>query len=262
MTARVSAVLEIEVTAARPLSPSIATATPPMAVISGIPAASSEPSVTVRTTRAMIRPMMSLLPVLGALADRAAPPALTASVLLFAALLRFVSAVTELFCRSPEVTRYSTVAMPVSPSGVTCCDAWGEMTAATCGALAAWASVRSMSAALAGLASVVPSVAWKTSCALVPAAAGKSCCTWSSAVCDWEPGMVNVLSSVPPDTFAPAAPATSTSSHSATTSHRCAKHQRAIACKTLDIGQSLPLDGGTRVVVPRRAHARAFICQH
>jgi len=60
---------------------------------------------------------------------------------------------------------------------------------------------------LAALLIELPSRAAKTSWALVPAATGKSFCTWFSAVCDCEPGMVKLLLSWPPLIFTPAAEA-------------------------------------------------------
>ena len=146
-----------------------------------------------------------------------------------------VSAVSEALLRLLALTGYCTVAIPVLSSGVIRCEPCGEMTAVTWGAVAALSSVSLRAAALAGLASVVPSVAWKMSWALVPPAAGKSCCTWSSAVWDCEPGMVNVLSSWPPAALAPSAPATITRSQIETTSHLCAKHARPSLYRTFDI---------------------------
>jgi hypothetical protein len=81
-------------------------------------------------------------------------------------------------------------------------------------------SARWIARALAGLFTVVTPRAWKTSCALVPPESGKSCFTWFSAVCDCEPGIVNVLSSWPPPSFMPAPAPASTRTHIASTSHR------------------------------------------
>jgi hypothetical protein len=98
-------------------------------------------------------------------------------VLLSAALAMLPSASSVPLSRSDALTRYSTVAIAVLPSLVTRCDFCGGTTAATCGAAAALASAWLIAAALAGLFTVVPPVAAKTSWALVPPAAGKSCRT-------------------------------------------------------------------------------------
>ena len=55
------------------------------------------------------------------------------------------------------------------------------------------------------------------------------------AVCDCEPGMVNVLSSWPPASFAPTPAVASRISQIATTSHLWAKHARPIRYSTPDI---------------------------
>jgi hypothetical protein len=61
ITARVTAVFEIDSAAARPCRVRTDTATPVSAVSSGMPAASSEARATARTTKAISRPVTSLL---------------------------------------------------------------------------------------------------------------------------------------------------------------------------------------------------------
>src|SRR6185437_6992409 len=200
-----------------------------------MPAATSEARATASTANAISRPVTSLLPDPLDRDEKACPPGCTDSVLLSAALAMLLSALSVPLSRPDALTLYCTVAIAVVPSLVTRCDLSGGMTAATCGAAAAFDSARLIAAALAGLVTVVPPRAAKTSWALVPPAAGKSFFTWSSAVCDGEPGMVKVLSSWPPLIFMPAPAAMTTSSQVTTTSQRWAKHERPTRYRTLDI---------------------------
>ena len=227
--------LETDSAAARPCRLSTDTATPVRAVSSGMPAATSEARATARTAKAISRPVASLLPDPLDSDEKACPPTCTDSVLLSAALAMLLSASSVPLSRSAALTRYSTVPISVVPSLVTRCDFSAGMTAATCGAAAAFDSAWLIAAALAGLVTVVPPRAAKTSWALVPPAIGKSRRTWSSAVCDCEPGMVNVLSSWPPPIFMPTPAATTTSSQTVTTSHLWAKHARPIRYSIRDI---------------------------
>jgi hypothetical protein len=228
-------VFETDSAAARPCRVSTDTATPVSAVSSGMPAAASEARATASTANAISRPVTSLLPDPLDRDEKACPPGCTDSVLLSAASAMVLSASSVPASRPDALTRYWTVAIAVVPSLVTRCDFCGGKTAATCGAAAAFDSAWLIAAALAVLVTVVPPRAAKTSWALVPPAAGKSVFTWSSAVCDGEPGMVKVLSSWPPPIFMPAPAAASTTSQTATTSHLRAKHARPIRYRTPDI---------------------------
>lgn len=102
--ARDGAVLEMVSTPVSADRPSRVMATPAIAVSSGMPAANSEPNVTVSTTRATATPMSSLVcPVLWLL-PYADPPTSTVSPASFAGWVVFSSEVRLSSCSSARVT--------------------------------------------------------------------------------------------------------------------------------------------------------------
>jgi hypothetical protein len=90
------------------------------------------------------------------------------------------------------------VASAALPSGLIAELSNGLTTEATCGARPAAATTCWMAAAFAGSATVEPSGATKTICALMPAVPGEAWSSWSSASWDSEPGIVNSSSKEPP----------------------------------------------------------------
>ncbi len=122
--------------------------------------------------------------------------------------------------RPVRLTEYCTCPSAVLRSGETDLDVSGFTTAVTCGAWAASAMVALMAAAYCGSVTRCPAGATKTSCALVPDAAGKDPAMLSRACWDWEPGMVNSLSVEPPKANTQAATAARTVSQAASTARR------------------------------------------
>ncbi len=140
-------------------------------------------------------------------------------------------------------TRYWTWAIAVVWSGDIAPEVLGGMTAATCGACRASASADVIAACSAGSVSLCPAGAVKTIWALVPAAAGKSCCIRFRACCDWEPGMVKVSSSfpAPPTVTAQATTAAIAASQAARTSRRWRKERCPRRYKT--VAMAVPRGG-------------------
>src|SRR5690349_7606330 len=219
ISASTGAVLVSETTLLTAKSPAMPAATPISAFSMVMPAATSEPNVTTRTTRAIATPMASVPPTSGSEFITSPPcstrsPAASAAAPLCSYSVRCTSLTAS--ARSTNCTWISAY----RPSGESARTAYGSTAPTTPGSADA-SLTRPWTACLStGSASVPPAGAATTMVPVAPLASGNSVRRASIARCDSVPGMVKLLDVGPLNSRALPPSSVSSTSHRATTSLR------------------------------------------
>ena len=219
ISARVGVEVFTSVKAATDSTPHIARATPRIAVTIGMPAASSDPKVTARTTRATRTPIPSVAETWTDLLVKIWPPRCTSSDddsgSALAAFSR--SSMVESCSRSRGTSSWTRTSASrwfserlsrlFLSKGSVASSTWSTLRtlATTCSTSSRWSLICSPSGATSRI--------WPE----VPAASGKRCASTSRPSCDSVPGMVRLSWRLPPSPTATAPARSSASMASAST---------------------------------------------